>query len=283
MSDLYLEELVDGINDALRKQATDLFSAPNNASLFPSLATQAKWKFAKGPNFLRLHDGQKVYAFRLPTGLSHEEDFAAHREDDLEPSFFSQGATEQGLAQVHRADPGSIYFTLQEGRDNPTFTLRHTGESNWRGTPKKRKAKTPTVPNVDHAALVNGVKAAFEKAASSPFEWAAGPGAHALQRALFAPGEFVHRMGGGGQNNFLGSLAAAGVGAGAGAAYHLGKRTLYNTPEENEEESSGKRPLLRRMAIPALAAGLLGGAQSSLFDKQYSLLESGAGMGTKIL
>ena len=77
--------------------------------------------------------------------------------------------------------------------------------------------------------------------------------------------------------------AAAGVGAGAGAAYHYGKRNLYNTEEETaDEDARGGNPLLRRMALPGLAAGLLGGAQSSLFDNQYKLLASGAGMGTKI-
>jgi len=291
MNDLYIEELIDGLQAALSKRGNDLFSSsPNGASLFPSMTSQAKWKFAKGENFLRLHDGQKVYAFKLPTGLSHTEDFAAHREADLDPSVFAEGATQQGLAQVHRADPGSIYFTLQEGRDNPTFTLKHTGESNWRGTPKKRKAKELVVPNIDHAAMAEGIKAAFDgkkepvkKADFAPFSFAAGPGAHALQRLAFSPGELVHRLGDGGKNNFLGALGAAGLGAGAGAAYHLGKRTLYNTEDENQmEDEQGSKPLLRRMLTPALAAGVIGGAQSSLFDNQYNLLESGAGMGTKV-
>ena len=287
MNNLYIDDFVEGLEDALQKNADEhpLFTAPNNASLFPTLSSQAKWKYARGEHHLHLHDGQKVYAFHLPTGLSHEEDFAAERKDDVDPSVFTEGATEHGLAQIHRADPGSIYFTLQEGRSNPTFTLKHTRESTWRGTPKKRKAKETIMPNVDHTALVEGVKAAFapDKTADfSPFEWAAGPGAHALQRAVFAPGEFVHRLGNRGQHNFLGALGAAGVGAGVGAAYHFGKRNLYNTPEENaDEDMRGGHPLLRRMAIPALGAGVIGGAQASVFDNPYKLVESGAGMGGK--
>lgn len=280
MSNLYIDDFLEGLEDALNKQANEhLFTSPNNASLFPNLSSQAKWRYARGTDFLRLHDGQKVYAFKLPSGLSHEEDFAASREPDLDPSVFADGATEHGLAQVHRADPGSIYFTLQEGRDNPTFTLKHTGESNWRGTPKKRKAKDPVVPNVEHSALADGIKAAFdrfEKQAFSPFKWALGPGVQGLQRAAFSPGEFVHTVGGGGQHNILGSLALSGIGAGAGAAYHYGRRALYNTPEENaQEDEQGPSLLLRRMAIPGLAAGTLGGAQSSLFDEHYKDLAAG--------
>ena len=274
MSDLYIEDFIEGLHDALSKTANDLFTSPNNASLFPTLGAQAKWQYARGNDFLRLHDGQKVYAFKLPAGISHDQEFAATRESDLDPSMFANGATEKGLAQVHRADPGSIYFTLQEGRNNPTFTLKHTGDDTWRGSPKKRKAKEPVVPNVDHAALAEGIKAAFEKQAFSPFKWAAGPGAQALQRGLFAPGEFVHNVGGG--NNLLGSLALGGLGAGAGAAYHLGRRALYNTADENAaEDEQGLKPLLTRMAIPGLAAGVLGGAQSSLFDEHYKDLAAG--------
>lgn len=278
MSNLYLDEFLEGLQAALDKQGSDLFSSPNNASLFPMLSSQAKWRYARGNNFLRLHDGQKVYAFKLPTGLSHQEDFAAIREDDGDPTKFTEGATEHGLAQVHRADPGSIYFTLQEGRQNPTYTFRHTGEHTWRGSPKKRKAKETVIPNVNPHALTDGVKAAFtqEKKAFAPFKWAVGPGARGLQRAAFSPGEFVHNVGGGGENNVLGSLALAGLGAGAGAAYHVGRRALYNTPEENEEENAqGLRPLLTRMGLPALGLGVLGGSQASLFDNHYKDLAAG--------
>lgn len=281
MSNLYIDDFLEGLDAALDKQGNEhLFSSPNSASLFPNMSSQAKWKYARGHNFLRLHDGQKVYAFNLPTGLSHDQEFAASREADLDPSVFASGATEQGLAQIHRADPGSIYFTLQEGRNNPTFTFKHTGEDNWRGSPKKRKAKETVVSNVDHASLASGIKAAFDrlekKADFSPFKWAVGPGAQGLQRAAFSPGEFVHNVGGGGQNNLLGSLALGGLGAGAGAAYHYGRRALYNTQDENlEEDEQGPKVLARRMALPGLAAGLLGGMQSSLFDEHYKDLAAG--------
>lgn len=289
MSNLYLDDFLEGLHAALDKQANEhLFTSANNASLFPNLTSQAKWRYARGNDFLRLHDGQKVYAFKLPSGLSHDEEFAASREADLDPSVFTNEATEHGLAQVHRADPGSIYFTLQEGRNNPTFTLKHTGENTWRGSPKKRKAKESVIPNVDHTALAEGLKAAFAKHAEEgglfpwlgqkldqSFKGAVGPGAHALQRAAFSPGEFVHRAGGGGANNFLGSLALGGLGAGAGALYHVGRRALYNTQEENDMEDEQGGTLFKRMAIPGLAAGVLGGVQSSLFDNHYKDLAAG--------
>jgi hypothetical protein len=104
----------------------------------------------------------------------------------------------------------------------------------------------------------------------------AGPGLKGVGRALFSPGEFVHNVGGNGQNNVLGSLALAGVGAGAGAAYHHGRRALYNTPEENaEEDESGHKTLMKRMLVPGIGAGVLGGVQSSLFDTRYKDLAAG--------
>ena len=327
MSNLYYEDFFEGMDDTLKKKANEhLFTSPNNASLFPNLTSQAKWKYAKGANFLRLHDGQKVYSFSVPSGFSHTEEFAATREADGEHSKFEEGAETKGLAQVHRADPGSIYFTLQEGRENPTYTFKHTGESNWRGVPKKRKAKEVVMPNVDIPTVADGIKAAFaastddaqaayeklaerevtaalrplaerlarqkerrnpdgilgKKADFSPFKWAAGPGAHALQRGLFSPGELAFRAGGNGEHPILGALASGGVGAGLGAAYHYGKRNLYNTDEENaQEDEQGVKPLLKRMLIPGAGLGLLGGIQSSVFKPQYQDIVSGAGMRSK--
>ena len=282
MSDLYYEDFFEGMRDALSKQGSDLFSSPNNASMFPTSSAQAKWRFAKGQNFLRLHDGQKVYSFSLPSGFGSEGEFAAHREPDHEHTKFEEGADQKGLAQVHRSDPGSIYFTLQEGRDNPTYTFKHVGESNWRGVPKKRKAREAVIPNVNIPAVAEGVKAAFSKKAEvSPFKWAAGSGVRGLQRTLQAPGEAAFRLGGNGESPVLGALGTAALGAGAGGLYHLGKRHLYNTPEENaEEDEQGSKPLLRRTMLPAALAGLLGGGQASLFQDRYRDLTSGAGAAT---
>lgn len=286
MSDLYYEDFVEGLESVLHKMGNEhLFTSPNNASLFPTLTSQAKWKFAKGDDFLRLHDGQKVYAFHLPTGTSNEETFEAHRLDDVEPSSFADGAKQQGLAQIHRADPGSIYFTLQEGQTNPTYTFRHMGEANWRGTPKARKVKAETILGVHVPALMDGVKAAFElrKEGFSPLKWLAGPGAHGLQRALMSPGEGAFHIADRGANPLLGMAGMAGIGAGAGALYHLGRRTLYNTPEENaEEDEQGMKPLLRRMAVPALGLGGVSGLQASLFNNHYNDLASGAGVASSL-
>lgn len=292
MSDLYFEDFAEGFEAFLHKQANEhLFSSPNNASLFPTSSSQAKWKYAKSTNFLRLHDGQKVYSFSFPKGHSRDEEFEAHREPDHEHTKFEEGATEKGLAQVHRSDPGSIYFTLQEGKDNPTYTFKHLGESTWRGVPKKRKAKEVVLPGVDASAVAEGVKAAtigynedepkesrsVKKADFSPFKWAAGSGAHALQRGVMSPGEGVFNIGGG-NSVPMGMAGMAALGGAGGLAYHLGKKHLYNTQEENEQEKEqGNKHLLRRMLIPAAGLSLLGGAQASLFDTHYRDLAAGAG------
>lgn len=294
MNNLYFEDLYEGLQDTLAKKANEhLFTSPNNTSLFPTQNSQTKWQFSKGDNFLRLHDGQKVYAFHLPTGATENEDFAAERQEDMEPSKFHDGATSKGLAQVHRSDPGSIYFTLQEGKNNPTFTLKHTGEKNWRGTPKKRKAKEVVVPNLDLDAVKQGMLASFdakkkEKQAGSLGDNIMSLGSklpNIFQRVVQYPGEVTnnieHELGNGGVNSLLAPAATGALGALGGAGYHFGRRALYNTQEENEEEDQDNT-LLKRMLIPGLGGAMVGGVESSLFNKRYEDLRAGAGAASNI-
>jgi hypothetical protein len=54
--------------------------------------------------------------------------------------------------------------------------------------------------------------------------------------------------------------ASAALGLGLGAAYDLGKRTFYNSDEENEEETPAQR--IARYVVPAAGLGLMGKAVS---------------------
>ena len=295
---LYFDDFIEGLQEGFKKESSDVFSSsPNNASLFPTLNSQSKWKFSRGDKFLRLHDGQKVYAFSFPSGISHDEEFHALREPDHEPTKFEEGSTSKGLAQVHRADPGSIYFTLQEGKQNPTFTLKHTGENNWRGVPKKRKAKEVVIPNVNLPAVQEGIKAAFEELGKkkvkiaggldAAFKWSVSSLPQAIQRGVMAPGEAVHRMGGSSGTtggSLQGMAGLAGLGALGGLGYHVGRRALYNTSEENAaEDEQGKKLVLKRMLVPAAGLGVLGGLQQSMLPEQYKDIAAGAGRASKLI
>lgn len=248
------------INELLRwveqqtKQA-DVFSS-GNVNLFPQIDSQQKWRYGKETGKLHLHDGQKVYTFSVPENTA-EEDFEAHRHGDIDIDAFEK-LPAKGTAQVHRADPGSIYFTLHEGKANPTYTFKHMYSTSWRGMPKKKKNK------LDKSAFEKGMQETFEKTAIFDY----------LMDKLNQAAKHIPSVGNKAFNAFF-SLGAnspaknALMGAGLGGAYHLGRRALYNTPEENEEENADPRTALRRVVLPALAFTGLGYLQPDLMGPNY--------------
>lgn len=290
MNNLYFEDFMEGAQSVLEKKA-DVFSIPSNSSIFPTATSQSKWKFSKGDNFIRLHDGQKVYSFNLPTGLSTEEDFELHQQPDHDPAKFEEGATSKGLAQVHRSDPGSVYFTLQEGTSNPTYTFKHVQENKWKGTPKKRKQKEEVIQNVDIPAIQQGVKEAFDNyfkkkvKTATVGDWMAhnlGHAANGVQRIAQLPGELAYRIGG--ENHpLLGALGLGGlVGLGA-LGVDQAKRKWYNTPEENaDEDMEGSSRYLKYIGAPAAIAGAAGLGLNSLFKDRYRDLVNGSGLASRI-
>lgn len=253
---LYLEDALDGIKAAVKQADTGLFSTPNSVSLFPTSNTQAKWRYSKGEKFLKLHDGNVVHHFELPQGESQEHDFPLHRHDDGSHAEFESGATATGFAQVHRSDPGSIYVTLHDGKTNPTYTLRHTGERDWRATPKFRKKKELVLENLAPETITESVKAGIFKRADA-LSWLAGTALPTAEDIARAPG--------------IKPLLSAGIGGAAGLGYHVAKRKLYNTDEENaDEDSEGYLPLLKRIGIPAAGLGLTGLLESTITPPYYA-------------
>ncbi len=178
---------------------------------------------------------------------------------------FEEGATHKGLAQVHRADPGSIYFTLQEGTKNPTYTYRHVGGENWKAIPKKRKIKPEKViVDID----VTGVKQAFveimkEANFGHDMNMLAGQmmsrTPDALKSIVMSPGESTN------------PLMPALLGGGAGLAYDLFKKKVYNTPEENENDGLNKT--LLRTLTPALALGGASALERNAFKPYYNQVD----------
>lgn len=157
---LYLEEFTAGIQEALSlyKQGNNIFEI-KGGSLFPNIERQAMWQFSRGQKHLHLHDGQQTYSFGGDLG---EEDTDLEKLPDVPLPDLFKDSVSKGKAQVHRADPGSVYFTLQEGTKNPTYTLRHLGDNKWRAIPKKRKAKDQlaapaAIPNVNVESLKQGM------------------------------------------------------------------------------------------------------------------------------
>jgi hypothetical protein len=185
---------------------------------------------------------------------SKEEDFEAHRHGDIADDAFN-AIEHKGTVQVHRADPGSIYVTLHEGKDNPTYTLKHVFGTGWRGMPKKKKA--PKLDGINPAVISSSFKAAIEKHASIP---SAGNAAfHSVMGLGKTQPWWINGV----------------FGAGLGGLYHGARQSLYNTPEENAEENSDPRTLLRRMGIPAAGLAAAGALQRNAFPNYYSALTEG--------
>lgn len=267
---LYLNELQAGFDEmvALHKAGENIFEM-GSGPMFPSHDKQQMWQFARGAKHLRLSDGNHVHHFNIANGDLDGGEADLERVPEIPlPDMFND-STSKGKAQVHRSDPASVYFTLQEGTRNPTYTFKHIGGAKWKAVPKKSTAKQhlaqpAPIPNVN----VEGFKQAADDAIAGKVAINTGNG---LVRALLSPGEI--RMPG---TNGYGPqprlweakdmLASAGLGAATGGAYHLAKRHLLNTPGENEDEDADPNTLTRRMAAPALALAGLNGVQNSLLQ-----------------
>ena len=264
--DIYIDEVLAGVQETidLLKQGNNIFDM-GNVSMFPNVDKQQKWRFSKNDQVIRLSDGQNVFSFKAPDGFSEENEFMLHRSDDAHLHNFEEGALSKGLAQVHRADPGSIYFTIQEGYKNPTYTFRHVGEDKWKAIPKRRKPKNATIgqerpqavgaeviQNVSPFAVKEAMEKMIKEASPSFFSEGLRTGANSLVHGMLTPGAYS-------------PLTMAGAGAGGGALYHILKKRFYNTPEENEEEAQqGIKPFLQRTLIPALGLGAMSASQRSL-------------------
>ena len=282
---VYFDEVIAGIHDtlALYKQGQNIFEI-KGGSLFPNIDRQAMWKFSRGQKHLHLHDGQQTYSFGGELG---DEDVDMEKLPDVPLPDLYNNSVAKGKAQVHRSDPGSVYFTLQEGNRNPTYTLRHLGDNKWRAIPKKKKVKEQlaapaAIPNVNVESLKQGMAQELEMfikesdgGAQDFFNHAAGKaltgGINGLEHLVMAPG----RIGGAPSSGSgaFGNAAKAGLlGAGLGAGYDLLKRKVINTPEENEQEDW--RNSLKRIGIPALGMAGLNMGQRSLFGPDPTKPES---------
>ncbi len=259
--DLHLDDFLDGYKETceLAKQGENVFDMGNH-TLFPQIGSQQKWKFAKKDKNIHLSDGTHVYSFETPEGLHEDQESPLVRTNGKNVTDYDADAESRGLAQVHRADPGSIYFTMQEGTKNPTYTFKHTGGSNWRSVPKKKKAKVaPVIPNLIETEVSQGL------AKAADFNQFMGKAVTDVPNAIWNGVKSLHHH----------PLGAAAAGTGLGALYHFGKRTLYNTPAENEQETS--RDLLKRMALPAVALGGLGAIGNSMIHPDQDIIDAGNG------
>lgn len=244
--DFYFENFLTGFKDGLVKSAEEPAASifDIGGAMFPNVSSQTKWRFARVSDKLHLNDGSHTYSFHLPDG-EQEYDFPVRKLVE-EGHEFGKDAHSSGTVQVHRADPGSIYFTLQDGHHNPTYTFKHVNAEQWRAIPKSRNGHNKPAIQLDKEAFL---KAAYEPGMMDAIVAKLSQGVRGTGKALMATG-----------NN---PLMTAGLGLAGGAAYDIGKRTLYNSPEENEQETAGDR--LKRYLVPSIGLGLTGTALRGTF------------------
>lgn len=135
---LGVQEELEKAARLLEKEAVDLNSMPVNENILPSLSGQAKWKYVRTKDGLKLSDGNLVYGFG---GLPEEypsEDARVSRSEIDNILDFEKDSIGKGTAQIHRSSPDNVYMTLADGKHNPTFMLQHEEGKNWRYSPSKK-------------------------------------------------------------------------------------------------------------------------------------------------
>lgn len=152
---LHYDQFAEGVMEMieLHKQGNNVFEM-GGGNLLPYNTSQKTWQFSRKGDVIHLTDGVNAYSFKGNLG---DEDTELERLTDTSIHDIFNDIESKGKAQVHRSDPGSIYFTLQEGKANPTYTFRHVGDSKWKAIPKARKKKLQVIGTVpaELAALTN--------------------------------------------------------------------------------------------------------------------------------
>jgi hypothetical protein len=270
---IYKQEFLSGVQEMmdLYKQGSNIFDM-KGGELFPHNTQQKTWEISQGNGAIHLRDGDHQYSFK--GDLSDFDSELERMPDTPLPATFENASFKKHKVQVHRSDPGSIYFTVQEGRNNPTYTVKHMGDNKWKAIPKPKKVKQmlaePVIPNnVNLEAVKEGMAVEFENFTKEgegvlhSLDMGLGKGMQSLANFPASLAMFPGRLNGAvnpdqGAGEILGNaLVSDGVGAGAGGLYHLAKRNLLNTQEENNQEDAEGGHALKRMLIPA---GAMAGA-----------------------
>jgi hypothetical protein len=136
--ELHIDAFALGASDYLKEKqaASNIFDIGMNENILPTFNSQKNWKYVQAPDGLRLSDGERVYGFDL-------KDFGGEmsrveKMNDIPLLDFEADKVRGGTAQVHRASPDSLYLTLANGMDNPTFRLEHDEGKKWKYIPSKK-------------------------------------------------------------------------------------------------------------------------------------------------
>lgn len=179
MTQVYMPAFYLGVVEELQKKAFDVEAMPVNENILPSLSSQAKWKYVRTKDGLKLSDGNLVYSFGGFSDQYPAEDTRISRTANDSMLDFDKDQVSRGTAQIHRSSPDNIYMTLADGAQNPTFMLQHEGGKNWRYSPSKKfleklkllsQPKEETTTALDPAALLAGAADTVKEASLAAHE-----------------------------------------------------------------------------------------------------------------
>jgi hypothetical protein len=135
---IHIDAFALGASDYLKEKraSSNIFDIGMNENILPTFNSQKNWRYVQTPEGLKLSDGERVYGFDL-------KDFGGEmsgveKMNDVPLLDFEAGKVRGGTAQVHRASPDSLYLTLANGIDNPTFRLEHDEGKKWKYIPSKK-------------------------------------------------------------------------------------------------------------------------------------------------
>lgn len=262
-----------GVREELEKFANvGLDSMPINENILPTITNQARWKYVRTKDGLKLTDGNLVYSFR---GLPEEypgEDLKVERAADDNILGLDEGAVSKGTAQIHRSSPDNVYVTLADGRINPTFMLQHEGGSSWRYSPSKKfvqklKALTTThTPEspvvVDQAALFDGARDTIKQAVYNPLTRTGGMDASEAAKFLSDKVNQIGDIAGSTsswmyEHPIISLLGGYGIVRGVGALRDkLNPQRVVERESDPLGESKRQTSAIAAASLPLLASGM---------------------------
>jgi hypothetical protein len=261
--DLHLDAFTLGFKDKLseKKASSNFLDNMANENILPTFSGQKHWKYVKTPEGLRFTDGDKVYGFGLKDYTGETQRIP--KLDDIPYLGWDHNKSEGGTLQVHRSSPDSIYMTLANGRENPTFVMEHEEGKNWKYLPNKKMIKRleslkapieEVIPGVDPEALLTGGNETFKTASFSDGTglFGSAEGANqALWKGINAGKGMLQGMG----NHPL--LTIGGITLGGLLLNHLRKRL---SPAYNQEAANNPgKNFNNGLALPLLGGAALAG------------------------
>lgn len=254
----------DKKKDTEKKAATDMGSMPVNENILPSITNQARWKYVRTKDGLRLSDGNLMYSFGLPSEYPKEDTRISRLADDNILNF-ENDALSKGTAQIHRSSPDNVYMTLADGSQNPTFMLQHEEGKNWRYSPSKKflaklNAVKASLPREESSERPEEIKSRTDSTLIDPESFMLGAKEAMLSLDMDSDelAGAIKNIGGGMGDVIAGIPSHPGTTMLAGAMTGMGVNALRRKIDPSLElrEKTDPRERRKRILYPAAAAAL---------------------------